>query len=175
MSRILKAAVVASALSLLAACSGDDKELNASAGQQTQTSADSSQSAANSAGAVQPGSLADFQQNIGDKVFFDLDQHTLSYEGQETLAKQSDWIKQYAPNAQIVVEGHCDERGTREYNIALGARRAVSSRNFLVSKGLTASNIKAVSFGKERPAVEGSNDDSWAQNRRAVTAIQGLN
>jgi peptidoglycan-associated lipoprotein len=175
MSRILKVAVVASALSLLAACSGDDKELNASAGQQTQTGTDGSQAGNGTAGSVRPGSLADFQQNIGDRVFFDLDQHTLSYEGQETLAKQADWIKQYSPNSQIVVEGHCDERGTREYNIALGARRAVSARNFLVSKGLNAGNIKAVSFGKERPAVEGSDEGAWAQNRRAVTAIQGLN
>lgn len=174
MSRFVKLTVALAAFSVLAACSGDDKTIKTSVADPN-AGAGQNQSSGYSSSAVTPGSLADFQQNVGDRVFFGYDQHMLSYDAQDTLGKQADWLKQYASNAQIIVEGHCDERGTREYNIALGARRAVSARNYLVSKGVNAGNIKAVSYGKERPAVEGSNETAWGQNRRAVTTVEGLN
>lgn len=117
------------------------------------------------------GSKEEFVNEVGDRVFFGYDQYNLSAESRTTLTTQSEWLKQYS-NVAIVVEGHCDERGTREYNLALGERRANAVKSFLVSQGVPASRVKTVSYGKERPAVTGSNDASWAQNRRGVTVIE---
>ncbi len=117
------------------------------------------------------GSQQDFVVNVGDRVFFDYDQHDLTAEGRATVERQAQWLKQYT-NVSIVVEGHADERGTREYNLALGEKRATTVRNYLIANGVDTSRIQVISYGKERPAVMGSDNQSWAQNRRAVVVIQ---
>ena len=119
---------------------------------------------------VVPGSKEDFIQNVGDRVFFDLDKSVVKPEGQQTLQRQAEWLKRY-PNVTITIEGHCDERGTREYNLALGDRRATAVSRALVALGVQGNRVKTISYGKERPAVLGSNDAAWAQNRRGVTVI----
>jgi peptidoglycan-associated lipoprotein len=119
---------------------------------------------------VAPGSREDFIQNVGDRVFFDFDRSDIKPEGQQVLQRQADWLKTYG-NVTVTVEGHCDERGTREYNLALGERRAVAVRNALAALGVARSRLSTISYGKERPAVVGSNEAAWAQNRRGVTVI----
>ena len=122
------------------------------------------------AGAARPGSAQEFTVSVGDRVFFDYDKFELSGEARSTVERQAAWLKQY-PAVSVTVEGHADERGTREYNLALGDRRAASVRNYLVALGVDRNRISTVSFGKERPAVLGSGEQAWAQNRRAVTVI----
>ncbi len=117
------------------------------------------------------GSQQDFVVNVGDRVFFDYDQHDLTAEARSTVERQAQWLKQYG-SVSIVVEGHADERGTREYNLALGEKRATTVRNYLIANGVDAGRIQVISYGKERPAVMGSDEQSWAQNRRAVVVIQ---
>lgn len=119
---------------------------------------------------VRPGSQEDLVANVGDRVFFDTDSSVLTSEGQRTLERQAAWLQQY-PNNGVTIEGHCDERGTREYNIALGERRATAARKYLSSLGVKANRISITSYGKERPAVVGSDDSAYAQNRRAVTVV----
>ena len=121
-------------------------------------------------GSVVPGSQQDLVVNVGDRVFFAYDSHDLSPEGQATLDKQAEWLKRY-PNVNVTISGHCDERGTREYNLALGERRAASAKNYLTALGVPAVQITTISYGKERPAVMGSDASAWAQNRRAVTEV----
>jgi peptidoglycan-associated lipoprotein len=123
------------------------------------------------AGQIVPGSQEDFLQTVGmngDRVFFDTDRFNIDTADQATLQAQAQWLARY-PNKSITIEGHCDERGTRDYNLALGERRANAAKNYLASLGVDASRIQTVSYGKERPAATGSNEDAWAQNRRAVT------
>jgi peptidoglycan-associated lipoprotein len=122
-------------------------------------------------GSVVPGSQQDLATNVGDRVFFAYDSTDLAPEATDTLTRQVEWLNRY-PNLQITIEGHSDERGTREYNIALGDRRATAVKNFLTSAGVPASRINTISYGKERPAVVGSDASSWAQNRRGVTTVQ---
>lgn len=110
-------------------------------------------------------------QDVADRVFFALDSSEVTAEGRATLEKQAEWLKA-RPNLRATIEGHCDERGTREYNLALGERRAMSAKNYLVSLGVPESQVSTISYGKERPAVEGSDEAAWAQNRRAVTVVQ---
>ena len=117
-----------------------------------------------------PGSQQDLAASAGDRVFFDYDQVDIKPEGQQTLQKQSEWLRRY-PNVTVTIEGHCDERGTREYNLALGERRAQAVKNVLVASGITPSRITTISYGKERPAVVGSSEEAYAQNRRAVTTV----
>lgn len=117
-----------------------------------------------------PGSLQDFEQNAGDRVFFALDRSDLDEASRQTLRRQAAWLNQY-PNTRILVAGNCDERGTREYNLALGARRANAARDFLVSQGVDASRISTVSYGKERPSCTQSTESCWAQNRNSITVI----
>jgi peptidoglycan-associated lipoprotein len=117
-----------------------------------------------------PGSEEDFSANVGDRVFFEADQTTLTAEGKDTLMKQASWLQQY-PDVAIQIEGHADERGTREYNISLSARRATNSRNFLISQGISAKRISSIAYGKERPAQLCDGEECWSQNRRAVTVI----
>lgn len=119
---------------------------------------------------VTAGTQQDLVVNVGDRVFFGYDQSDISGEGQETLARQAAWLKQY-PNVSVTIEGHADERGTREYNLALGERRAASVRSYLLSQGIEASRINTISYGKERPAVTEASPSGWAQNRRAVTVV----
>lgn len=108
--------------------------------------------------------------NVGDRVFFALNTSVLDSEAQATLDRQAAWLKSNT-SVSVVVEGHADERGTREYNLALGERRATAAKNYLVSTGVEAGRVSTVSYGKERPAVTGSDEGAWSQNRRAVTVI----
>jgi peptidoglycan-associated lipoprotein len=120
---------------------------------------------------ITPGSQEDFLQQVGqygDRILFETDRFNVDAEDQSTLQRQAQWLAQY-PATRITVEGHADERGTRDYNLALGERRANSAKNFLVSIGVDASRIQTVSYGKERPSALGSDEQAWAQNRRAVT------
>ena len=116
-----------------------------------------------------PGSRADFMASVlGDTILFDTDRYNIDSEDQGILQSQAQWLARY-PAARITIEGHCDERGTRDYNLALGERRANAAKNYLVSLGIDASRITTVSYGKERPIALGSDEASWAKNRRAVT------
>jgi peptidoglycan-associated lipoprotein len=110
-------------------------------------------------------------KDVADRVFFGYDSSELTAEGRAALEKQAEWLKSRT-NLNITIEGHCDERGTREYNLALGERRAAAAKNYLVSLGVPAAKLNTISYGKERPAVEGADEASWAQNRRAVTVVQ---
>src|SRR5215203_2466860 len=151
--RMIKALTAVAAMLVIAACSSDQ------------------QAAAPATTTVTPGSVADFRQNVGDRVFFDTDMSTIREDGRATLNRQADWLKKYT-NYQITVEGHCDERGTREYNLALGERRANAARQYLVAQGIPAARIQTISYGKERPDPVGSDEAAWARNRRAVTELQ---
>lgn len=122
-------------------------------------------------GQILPGSQEDFLASVGmngDRIFFDTDRFNIDTADQATLQAQAQWLARY-PDKRIVIEGHCDERGTRDYNLALGERRANAAKNYLASLGVDASRIQTVSYGKERPAAAGSNEQAWALNRRAVT------
>jgi peptidoglycan-associated lipoprotein len=122
-------------------------------------------------GAAVPGSQAHFLANVmSDRIFFDTDQFNVDAEDQTVLRSQAQWLASY-PAARITIEGHADERGTREYNLALGERRANSAKNYLVSLGVDEGRITTISFGKERPEALGSDEGSWSRNRRAVTVV----
>jgi peptidoglycan-associated lipoprotein len=119
-----------------------------------------------------PGSERDFIVNVGDRVHFIVDQSTLTPEAQETLRRQAAWLRQY-PGVSVQIEGHSDERGTREYNIALSARRASATQQFLIQQGVQPSRLSTVAYGKERPVALCDAESCWNQNRRAVTVITG--
>ncbi len=126
------------------------------------------------AGNFTPGSTQEFSGKIGDTVHFETDSPELTPEGRSILNAQAVWLRQYA-NYPITIEGHADERGTREYNIALGARRAETVKSFLISQGINPQRLRTVSFGKERPVAVCDNITCWSQNRRAVTVLGGGN
>ncbi len=117
-----------------------------------------------------PGSQQDFTVNVGDRVFFETDSSSLTITARGVLDRQAQWLAKY-PTYPVTVEGHADERGTREYNLALGARRAAATRDYLVSKGVTGSRIRTISYGKERPVAVCNDISCWSQNRRAVTLL----
>jgi len=118
-----------------------------------------------------PGSRADFVAQAGsDTVHFATDSSDIDSEATGILTKQAAWLAKF-PNVRVTIEGHCDERGTREYNLALGDRRANAAKNFLVNAGVNAARISVISYGKERPVATGSDEESWAQNRRAVSVV----
>jgi peptidoglycan-associated lipoprotein len=119
---------------------------------------------------IVPGSQQDLEASAGDRVFFAFDRSDITPEAQQILARQADWLRRY-PNVSVTIEGHCDERGTREYNLALGERRAQAVKNVLVASGIPASRVSTISYGKERPIVVGSNEEAWAQNRVAITTV----
>jgi peptidoglycan-associated lipoprotein len=121
-------------------------------------------------GPITPGTQRDFSVNVGDLVYFSSDSVDLTPEAQSTLQKQSQWLRQY-PQFTITIEGHADERGTREYNIALGARRATTVRNFLAQNGVQANRVRTISYGKERPVAICNDISCWSQNRRAQTVL----
>ena len=146
------AVAVAAALSI-AACANKTNQL-----------ADAGMSAA-------PGSQQDFVVNVGDRVFFETDQTDLTPQARATLDKQAQWLTNYSNYTQFTIEGHADERGTREYNIALGARRAQTVREYLVSRGIDAQRMRTISYGKERPVAVCNDISCWSQNRRAVTVL----
>jgi peptidoglycan-associated lipoprotein len=124
------------------------------------------------AAAGAPGSVQEFASSVGDRVFFETDSTELTSTGQGTLDKQAAWLNQYQ-RYTFTIEGHADERGTREYNFALGARRGETVKNYLIAKGVAASRIKTISYGKERPVAVCNDISCWSQNRRAVTVLAG--
>jgi peptidoglycan-associated lipoprotein len=154
----LRLAAVAAAFLMLAACSSKTADSGAGGNGNNST--------------IVPGSQADLVANVGDRVFFELDQSSLSDEARATLQRQAEWAKKYPAN-QLTIEGHADERGTREYNLALGSRRANAAKDYLVSLGVDGSRLSTISYGKERPVCLESNENCWAQNRRAVTVVAG--
>ncbi len=123
-------------------------------------------------GSAAPGTSQDFTVNVGDRVFFDTDSSSIRADAQQTLSRQAQWLNQY-PQYSIVIEGHADERGTREYNLALGARRASATRDYLTQRGVAANRMRTLSYGKERPVAVCDDISCWSQNRRAVTVLGG--
>ena len=121
---------------------------------------------------ILPGSVEDFRTNVGDTVHFGYNQYNVEGNDQQLLQRQAQWLQKY-PAVRVTVEGNCDERGTREYNLALGARRANAVKEYLVSQGIAAGRVETVSYGKERPVCTDSNEACWAQNRRGVTIVTG--
>ena len=164
------------AVALLAACETAPEESTATggAGGAGSSGASSSSSGGGSGAPAGPraGSAEDLIVNVGDRVFFAFDKYNLNPDARKTLEGQAAWLKKY-PSVKITVQGHCDERGTREYNLALGERRANSAKDYLVALGVSPNRIKTISYGKERPVALGSNESSWAQNRRSVTTLSG--
>lgn len=156
------------ALMLLAACETSSDQSAGTTG--TGGASTGSSSATTSRPGPRPGSQEDLVANVGDRVFYDFDKSDLKPEARRTIERWAAWMKQY-PNVTVTVEGHCDERGTREYNLGLGDRRANAAKNFLVSLGVEARRVATISYGKERPAVLGSNDAAYAQNRRGVMVV----
>jgi peptidoglycan-associated lipoprotein len=154
----LRIAMTFAAGLLLAACASDSSIPTDSSGSST------------GGGTIQQGSIEDFQVNVGDRVFFDYDSYEIRPDAQNTLQQQAAWLQQYGQYS-VLIEGHCDERGTREYNLALGERRANSVRNYLVALGIDGNRIQTISYGKQRPEVPGSDESAWAQNRRGVTTL----
>ncbi|MBN9543618.1 MAG: peptidoglycan-associated lipoprotein Pal [Alphaproteobacteria bacterium] len=119
---------------------------------------------------IVPGTQSDLEANVGDRIFFDFDRSNVREDAKETLARQAAWLQQY-PNVHATVEGHADERGTREYNLALGERRAEAAKKYLISLGVDAKRLSTISYGKERLAVVGNTEEAHAQNRRAVSVV----
>ena len=144
------------AVALLAACSNTDQNANAGGA---------------GANTVRPGSQEDLVANVGDRVFFEFDSSQVRADQRPVLQRQAEWMGRY-PDVRVQVEGHTDERGTREYNLALGQRRANAARDVLVAAGVNGARVTTISYGKDRPAQLGSDESAWAQNRRAVTVVQ---
>ena len=161
----LRSLSLLAAVLLVAACAEDQTNKSGAAG----TGSGSGGAPAVAAGA-KPGTEQDLVQNVGDRVFFDYDKSDIKAEGRQVLQRQADWLKKYS-NVTVTVEGHCDERGTREYNLALGERRATAVKKMLVALGVAPNRVSTISYGKERPAVPGSTEAAWAQNRRGVTVV----
>jgi peptidoglycan-associated lipoprotein len=160
----------------LAACSSDNLGTNGGAGGNNPNGAGGAAGAgAGGAGAygsnAVPGSEEDLVQTVGDRVYFDTDRSNLTDEARGTLDKQAEWL-QRNPNVRIMVAGNCDERGTEEYNLALGQRRANVDRDYLVAHGINAARIQTISYGKSRPADPSSTPEAWAKNRNAITMVQ---
>ncbi|HUF55953.1 MAG TPA: peptidoglycan-associated lipoprotein Pal [Thermohalobaculum sp.] len=156
------------AAALVAGCAGKDDTLDASATADAATAVPGG--TFGGPGLPPPDSVEYFNQVVGDRVFFDTDRYNLDAEAQATLTEQARWLNAQ-PAVRATIEGHADERGTREYNLALGARRANSVRDYLVAQGVPPGRLDTVSYGKERPVALGSDPQSWAQNRRAVTVV----
>lgn len=167
---------------LLTACSSNDEydygangDVGAD-GQQTAYGDGQGGIGSDSLPANQPtaGTQEELELSVGDRVFFDYDSAVLSPVATETLDRQGAWLRQY-PNIVVTVEGHADERGTREYNLAIGDRRATAVRNYLLALNVSPNQILTISYGEERPADAGSNESAWANNRRAVTVVTTVN
>jgi peptidoglycan-associated lipoprotein len=160
--RLVKLAALLAAALTMAACAKNaaDEAADAAGGL----------GAGGRAGYAAPGSQQDFVVNVGDRVFFETDSTELTPTAQATLDKQANWLQRYA-RYSFTVEGHADERGTREYNFALGSQRAEATKNYLVSRGIAASRIRTISYGKERPVAVCDDISCWSQNRRAVTVL----
>ena len=150
-------------LALLAACSSSPT-----------TTASTSNGGGNAMSGPAPGSEQDLVANVGDRVFFDFNKSTLSSDSDATLAKQSSWLAKY-PSVNVLVAGNADERGTETYNLALGQRRANAARDYLVAQGVASSRIQTISYGKDCPVAAGNDESAYAQNRNAITSVQGFN
>ncbi|MCH7863812.1 MAG: peptidoglycan-associated lipoprotein Pal [Proteobacteria bacterium] len=160
-----------SAVALVAACETAPKS-GASAGGGGGPSETYTTPLSGGPASVRPGSQEDLVVNVGDRIYFGFDKFNLKADARQTLDKQGVWLKAN-PSVTVTIEGHCDERGTREYNLALGDRRANSVKDYLVSLGVNPARLKTISYGKERPVAMGSNDAAWGQNRRGVTRVTG--
>ncbi len=145
---------------------------SAAAGTGLQTDPISSETAGEAA-VVVAGTIEDFEVNVGDRVLFGTDRFDLTNDARDVLQRQSQWLTRY-PDVDVTIAGHADERGTREYNLALGERRATAVKNYLVALGIDSERIRTISYGKERPVDPGSNEESWAKNRRGVTQIDDV-
>ena len=160
-------------LVFVSACSTTPKDTADASGSGSTESSESTSSTSTSESVdstkIEPGSQEDLIVNVGDRVFFGYNSSDLDSDAQELLQDQIAWIKQH--NVSVTIEGHCDERGTREYNLALGEKRAQAVKNYLTSMGIPSARVTTISYGKERPAVVGSNDGAWSQNRRSVTTV----
>ncbi len=150
------------AVALLSAC--------ASTPPTTTGAANGAGTTASTAGAA-PGSEEDLVANVGDRVFYAFNTSNLSGDARSTLDRQAGWLQRY-PSVQIQLAGNCDDRGTEEYNLALGQRRANAARDYLVARGIASSRISTISYGKDRPVAQGDDEQAWAQNRNAITAVQ---
>jgi peptidoglycan-associated lipoprotein len=159
-----QALTLLAAVSLLAACSTTPDASTTTGG------TGAAATAPVATGGIRGGSQEELRQQAGDRIYFAYDRSDISPEARTILTKQSDWLKKNA-NVTVTIEGHCDERGTREYNLALGERRATAVKNVLVALGIPANRVSTISYGKERPAVVGSTEAAWAQNRRGVTVV----
>lgn len=177
----LKLVTLGSALLLIAACSsspdatqgttaGGPGAAGAGMGGEAGISSSALGSGSGAPGNVAPGSQQDLEVNVGDRVFFAFDSSSLDAKAQETLDHQAAWLLQF-PDLTVTIEGNTDERGTREYNLALGERRANAVKTYLVAKGVPAGRIQTISYGSERPADPGHDESAWALNRRAVTNV----
>ncbi|HET9903974.1 MAG TPA: peptidoglycan-associated lipoprotein Pal [Xanthobacteraceae bacterium] len=155
--RVLRTAALLAATLALAACASNPNNDQTAAGY-------------GAGGAASPGSAQDFVVNVGDRVFFETDSSELTPQARATLDKQAQWLRNYN-RYTFTIEGHADERGTREYNIALGARRAQAVRDYLVARGIESSRMRTISYGKERPVAVCNDISCWSQNRRAVTVL----
>lgn len=161
------------AVLLVTACSKDDEMAadDLMSGDQMGATMDGTGIDGTGMGDAAPGSQVELIRTAGDRVFFGYDEHNLNDEARATVSKQAEWLQQY-PNVNVTVEGHCDERGTREYNLALGERRASAVKNYLIALGVDANRLQTISYGKERPAVPGSDPSAWSQNRRGVLIVE---
>ena len=157
----------------VAACATKPKDEGESSGSGSSSSGDSVSEGTiteTSGSGIVAGSQEDLIVNVGDRVFFGYDSSDLDSDALELLQDQVAWLKQNS-GVSVTIEGHCDERGTREYNLALGEKRAQAVKNYLIGLGINPDRVSTISYGKERPAVVGSNDGAWAQNRRSVTTV----
>jgi peptidoglycan-associated lipoprotein len=159
-------------VTLLTACSSSDDSKNADgSGGSTTGSGYGAGGPGSGAGRAAPGSQEDLVQSAGDRIFFDTDRNSLTQQATATLDRQSAWLQQY-PQVNVWVAGNCDERGTEEYNLALGQRRATADRDYLVAHGINSSRIETISYGKSRPIDAASTPEAWAQNRNAITSVR---
>jgi len=162
---------------LLSGCSSSDsaKNANGSGNSATGTGSDiggpGGAAGAGGAGHAAPGTQEDLVQSAGDRIFFDTDRNSLTSQATTTLDRQSSWLQQY-PQVNVWVAGNCDERGTEEYNLALGQRRANTDRDYLVAHGIARTRIETISYGKSRPIDPASTPEAWAQNRNAITSVK---
>ncbi|PPD14450.1 MAG: peptidoglycan-associated lipoprotein [Methylobacterium sp.] len=158
LSRLARVSVVVALTAFVAACASNST---------------TDPNAAGLGGATTPGSVAEFQSAaVGDRVYFDTDSSEINGQGQAILERQAQWLNRY-PRYSFTLEGHADERGTREYNFALGARRAEAVKNYLVARGIAAGRIRTISYGKERPVATCDDISCWSQNRRVQTVLSG--